>query len=63
MHGGTYAERRYSPGDQIEASNVGERGLAWSFGTGRCRRVPIVVEVRLGGADTLTVHRDKRRIS
>ena len=30
-HGGTYAEQRYSPLSQINQSNVGELGLAWSF--------------------------------
>lgn len=30
-HGGTYAEQRYSPLDQIDESNVGRLGLAWSF--------------------------------
>jgi len=30
-HGRDYAERRYSPLDQIDESNVGKLGLAWSF--------------------------------
>ncbi|MBI1407094.1 MAG: PQQ-dependent dehydrogenase, methanol/ethanol family [Caulobacter sp.] len=30
-HGRTYSEQRFSPLDKINASNVGELGLAWSF--------------------------------
>ncbi len=30
-HGRTYGEQRYSPLDQIDESNVGELGLAWSY--------------------------------
>ncbi len=30
-HGRTYGEQRYSPLDQIDASNVDQLGLAWSF--------------------------------
>jgi len=30
-HGGTYAEQRYSPLSQINAANVDQLGLAWSF--------------------------------
>jgi PQQ-dependent dehydrogenase (methanol/ethanol family) len=30
-HGRTYAEQRHSPLDQIDASNVDQLGLAWSF--------------------------------
>jgi quinohemoprotein ethanol dehydrogenase len=47
MHGGTYSEQRYSPLDQIDADNVGDLGLAWSFDTGSHRGLeatPIVVD-------------------
>jgi PQQ-dependent dehydrogenase (methanol/ethanol family) len=30
-HGRTYGEQRYSPLDQIDESNVGQLGLAWSY--------------------------------
>jgi glucose dehydrogenase len=30
-YGRTYGEQRYSPLDQIDESNVGELGLAWSY--------------------------------
>jgi quinohemoprotein ethanol dehydrogenase len=30
-HGRTYSEQRFSPLDKINASNVGQLGLAWSF--------------------------------
>ncbi|MBI1252472.1 MAG: PQQ-dependent dehydrogenase, methanol/ethanol family [Alphaproteobacteria bacterium] len=30
-HGRTYSEQRYSPLEQINAGNVGEMGLAWSY--------------------------------
>jgi quinohemoprotein ethanol dehydrogenase len=30
-HGRTYSEQRFSPLDQINAANVGELGLAWSY--------------------------------
>ena len=32
-YGGSYAEQRYSRLDRIDATNVGELGLAWSFET------------------------------
>ncbi|MDX2167132.1 MAG: PQQ-dependent dehydrogenase, methanol/ethanol family, partial [Deltaproteobacteria bacterium] len=32
-HGGTYAEQRYSPLEQITADNVGQLGLAWFYDT------------------------------
>jgi quinohemoprotein ethanol dehydrogenase len=34
-YGGDYAERRYSPLDQINASNVNRLGLAWTAEVGR----------------------------
>lgn len=46
-HGRTYAEERYSPLDQIDAGNVQELGLAWSWETGTTRGLeasPIVVD-------------------
>ena len=33
-HGRTYAEDRYSPLDQVNAGNVADLRLAWSFPTG-----------------------------
>ena len=46
-HGGTYAEQRFSPLDEINQENVGRLGLAWSFETGTQRGLeatPIVVD-------------------
>ncbi len=46
-HGRTYSEARYSPLKQINASNVKNLGLAWSFDTGTRRGLeatPIVVD-------------------
>ena len=46
-HGRTYAEQRYSPLDQIDASNVAQLGLAWSYDTDTTRGLeatPIVVD-------------------
>ncbi len=46
-HGRTYSEDRFSPLKQINASNVKDLGLAWSFGTGTTRGLeatPIVVD-------------------
>ncbi len=49
-HGGTHAERRYSPLDQITADNVDALGLAWSFDLMSDRGVeatPLVVDGRM----------------
>ncbi|MCB9726792.1 MAG: PQQ-dependent dehydrogenase, methanol/ethanol family [Spirochaetaceae bacterium] len=46
-YGGSYAEQRYSRLDRIDATNVGELGLAWSFETNTKRGLeatPIVVD-------------------
>jgi PQQ-dependent dehydrogenase (methanol/ethanol family) len=46
-HGRTYSEQRYSELRQIDDSNVGKLGLAWSFPTGTRRGLeatPIVVD-------------------
>lgn len=46
-HGRTYSEQRYSPLTQINADNVGELGLAWSFDTDTTRGLeasPIVID-------------------
>src|SRR5690606_33463828 len=46
-YGRDYSETRYSPVDQINASNVAELGLAWSFDTGEVRgheATPLVVD-------------------
>ena len=49
-HGRTYDEQRYSPLRQIDASNVGRLGLAWSYATHTTRGLqatPLVVDGRL----------------
>ncbi|MBB84456.1 MAG: PQQ-dependent dehydrogenase, methanol/ethanol family [Deltaproteobacteria bacterium] len=49
-HGGTAAEQRYSPLDQITTKNVHELGLAWSFDLMSDRGVestPLVVDGRM----------------
>ena len=46
-HGRDYAEQRFSPLEEINASNVAQLGLAWSFDTGTMRGLeatPIVVD-------------------
>mgnify|MGYP000660393579 CR=1 FL=1 len=46
-HGRTYSEQRFSPLDQINARNVAQLGLAWSYMTGTRRGLeatPIVVD-------------------
>ena len=46
-YGGSYAEQRFSRLDQIDDTNVGELGLAWSYDLGTRRGVeatPIVVD-------------------
>jgi quinohemoprotein ethanol dehydrogenase len=46
-HGRTYGEERFSPLDQIDATNVSRLGLAWHHDTGRDRgheASPIVVD-------------------
>ena len=46
-HGRTYSEQRYSPLDKINATNVGQLGLAWTFQLATNRGVeatPIVVD-------------------
>ncbi len=46
-HGGTYAEQRYSLLDKIDADNVSQLGLAWSYETGTDRGLeatPIVAD-------------------
>jgi quinohemoprotein ethanol dehydrogenase len=46
-HGRTYDEQRYSPLRQINAGNVEQLGLAWSYATGTTRGLqatPIVVD-------------------
>jgi len=46
-HGRTYSEQRYSPLTQINAGNVEQLGLAWSYATGTRRGLqasPIVVD-------------------
>ena len=46
-HGGTYAEQRFSPLDQINGSNIAQLGLAWSadFDVGRAQEsTPIIVD-------------------
>jgi len=47
VHGRTYGEQRYSPLRQINAGNVEQLGLAWSYATGTTRGLqatPIVVD-------------------
>ncbi|MQA92088.1 MAG: PQQ-dependent dehydrogenase, methanol/ethanol family [Gemmatimonas sp.] len=47
VHGGTHAEARFSPLDEINADNVHRLGLAWSFDTGMDRgheATPIMVD-------------------
>ncbi len=49
-HGGTPLEQRHSPLEQINADNVAQLGLAWSFDLGSTRGVeatPIVVNGRI----------------
>ena len=49
-HGRTYSEQRYSPLTAIDAENVSQLGLAWSFSTGTVRGLeatPIVVDGRM----------------
>src|ERR1700675_4479921 len=46
-HGGTYAELRYSPLEQINAGNVGQLSLAWYYDTHTNRGLeatPLVVD-------------------
>ena len=46
-YGGTYAEQRFSPLTEIDASNVAQLGLAWSFETNQNRgheATPLVVD-------------------
>ncbi|MBI3785858.1 MAG: PQQ-dependent dehydrogenase, methanol/ethanol family [Deltaproteobacteria bacterium] len=46
-HGGTYAEQRFSPLDQINDGNVQKLGLAWSYDTNTTRGLeatPLVVD-------------------
>ncbi|MEI9852661.1 MAG: PQQ-binding-like beta-propeller repeat protein [Sphingomonas sp.] len=46
-HGRTYSEQRYSPLTQIDATNVGKLGLAWTYETREGRgaeATPIVVD-------------------
>lgn len=46
-HGRTYSEQRYSPLDKINAGNVKDLGLAWTYETGTIRGLeasPIVVD-------------------
>jgi quinohemoprotein ethanol dehydrogenase len=46
-HGRDYGEQRFSPLDQVDATNVGQLGLAWHYDTGRDRgheASPIVVD-------------------
>ena len=46
-HGRDYGEQRFSPLDEIDASNVAALGLAWTYDTGRGRgheATPIVVD-------------------
>lgn len=53
LHGRTHDEQRFSPLDQISATNVADLGLAWTFDTGENRKhesTPIVV----GGVMYLT---------
>ena len=49
-YGRTYDEQRFSPLDQINADNVDQLGLAWSYDTGQQRgheATPIVVDGRM----------------
>jgi quinohemoprotein ethanol dehydrogenase len=49
-HGRTYDEQRFSPLRQINSTNVGDLGLAWSYDTGGTRgheATPIVVDDRI----------------
>lgn len=48
LHGRTYAEQRFSPLGQINISNVGELGFAWSFDTQSSRGLEATPIVRDG---------------